>query len=299
MNFTADQLLVFATVVDEGSLTAAARVLDVTQPAVSSRLRSLQTLAGRPLYHAGSRGVELTPAGTALLPHARAVARALGRARQAVAAPGIAELRTAVAISEAAIPLVLPPIAEEALRPPPLDLRVIPCDATTAVETVQAGAADLAVVVAGPDPPTDDLVRRPILIDEIVLVRGGSRPPATGIREIGALVILWQARRSGVRATVERALEARGVWPAASVEVGSSLGVLAAVAAGHGAGFLPRSYVARYVDLGAVTATRLDLPDLDARFEVISAAVDQLPPAASRIVDTLRRIGRFEGEAGT
>ena len=291
MEFSADQLQVFATVVEEGSVTAAARALNVTQPAVSSRLRNLQLLAGRQLYRRGARGIELTEAGEALLPHARAVSRALTRARHAVEAPSAAELRTTIAISEAAIPLVMPWIVAAALEPPVLDVRVVPCDATTAVQTVLAGAADLAVAVAPPDPPTDDLSRRPILVDDIVLIRARARERRAPLGIVEGLTVLWQSRGSAVRATVERALEAAGTWPSRSLDVGSSLGVLAAVAAGEGAGFLPRSYVAQYVAAGLVQVTGLVAANLDARFELIFAALDDLPAASRRIADGLRRVG--------
>lgn len=289
MDFSADQLQVFATVVEEGSVTAAARSLNVTQPAVSSRLRNLQLLAGRQLYRRGARGIELTEAGEAILPHARAVARALARARHAVEAPSAAERRTTIAISEAAIPLVMPQIVGVALAPPVLEVRVVPCDATTAVQTVLAGAADLAVAVAPPDPPSDDLSRRPILVDEIVLVRSGSHARRAPLGIVEGLTVLWQARGSAVRATVERVLETEGIWPSRSLEVGSSLGVLAAVAAGEGTGFLPRSYVAQYVAAGLVRETELVAANLEARFELISAAVSDLPVASRRIADGLRR----------
>jgi DNA-binding transcriptional LysR family regulator len=291
MDFSADQLQVFATVVEEGSVTGAARALNVTQPAVSSRLRNLQLLAGRRLYRRSARGIELTEAGTALLPHARAVARALARARQAVEAPAAAELRTTIAISEAAIPLVMPRIVSVALERPVLEVRVVPCDATTAVQTVFAGAADLAVSVAPPDPPSDDLSRRPVLVDEIVLIRARGRERRAPMGLVEGLTVLWQARGSAVRATVERALEAEGVWPRTSLEVGSSLGVLAAVAAGEGAGFLPRSYVAQYADAGLVWATSLVPVALEARFELISAAVEDLPVASRRLADGLKWVG--------
>jgi DNA-binding transcriptional LysR family regulator len=297
MEFSADQLQVFATVVEEGSVTAAARMLNVTQPAVSSRLRNLQLLAGRQLYRRGARGIELTDAGEALLPHARAVSRALARARHAVEAPSVAELRTTIAISEAAIPLVIPGIVAVALEPPVLDVRVVPCDATTAVQTVLAGAADLAVAVATPDPPSDDLARRPILVDEIVLIRSRARERRAPLGIVEGLTVLWQSRGSAVRATVERVLESAGVWPSMSLEVGSSLGVLAAVAAGEGAGFLPRSYVAQYAVAGLVRATGLAAANLDARFELISAALDDLPVASRRIADGLRRVGTLGPEA--
>lgn len=288
MEFTADQLVVFGTVADEGSVTAAARRLNVTQPAVSSRLRSLQLLAGRQLYRRTPRGIELTEAGEALLPHARAVARALVRGQQAIASPMAAELTTAIALSEAAIPLVVPWIVAEALRAPQLDVRVIPCDAMSAVQTVLAGVADLAVSVALPDPPADDLLRRPVASEPIVLVQGPGTPP-TRLGDVADRTILWQARGSGVRATAERALEVAGVWPTTTLDVGSSPGVLAAVAAGHGAGFLTRSYAAEHVRSGHVVVTEFSAPDLHARFELIAATIDDLPFASRRIADALRQ----------
>ena len=68
MPMTADQLIAFALLVDSGSVTAAARELNVSQPAVSGRLRSLQTLTGQMLYSRSGSSIELTPAGEALLP---------------------------------------------------------------------------------------------------------------------------------------------------------------------------------------------------------------------------------------
>lgn len=290
MDFTADQLVVFAAVADEGSVTAAARRLNVTQPAVSSRMRSLQVLAGRQLYRRTPGGIALTDAGAALLPHARAVARALSRGQQAIASPVAAERQTSIALSEAAIPLVVPWIVAESLRPPQLDVRIIPCDAATAVQTVVAASAELAVSVALPDPPNDDLIRRPIATEPIVLLQPYGAGAAT-MADIAGLSILWQAKGSGVRATAERALEIAGVWPATALDVGSSPGVLAAVAAGHGAGFLPSSSAREFAEARRVTMTELVSPDLHARFELIAPTLDELAPAARRIADTLRGTG--------
>lgn len=291
MDFTADQLVVFAAVADEGSVTSAARRLNVTQPAVSSRMRSLQVLAGRQLYRRTPGGIALTDAGAALLPHARAAARALTRGHQAIASPVAAELQTSVALSEAAIPLVVPWIVADSLRPPQLDVRIIPCDAATAVETVLAGSADLAVSVALPDAPDDDLIRRPIATEPIVLVQPRGASPVRSLADVIRLTILWQAKGSGVRATAERALEVAGVWPATALDVGSSPGVLAAVAAGHGSGFLTRSSVGDDARARRVTVTELTSPDLYARFELIATTLDELTPAARRIADTLRTAG--------
>ena len=289
MKFTADQLLVFAAVVDHRSLSAAARSLSVTQPAVSARLRSLETLVGERLYSANRAGVTLTPAGEALLPHARAIAHAMARAGHALTDAADREHRVTIAVAEAAVPLVIPRIAAEALGTPPLALDLLPCDAATAVRKVVAGEAEVAVSVAPPAAPGDGLIRRPLLVDEIVLVHTGGLPQFAPIEVVAELTVLWQAAGSGVRATAQSALEAAGVWPRRAIELGSSPGVLAAIVAGHGAGFLNRRYAETYASAGLVRLTGLDTTDLYARFELVSPPVEQLSSGARRVFGALQR----------
>lgn len=60
-----DQLRAFALVAENGSLTAAAAALNVTQPAISRRLRELEAALGIPLLRRGPNAVALTEAGAA------------------------------------------------------------------------------------------------------------------------------------------------------------------------------------------------------------------------------------------
>ena len=69
----------FLTVVETGSVTKAARQLNLSQGAISQQIRRLETELGERLLHRDRRTVTLTSAGQALLPHARA-ALADGRA---------------------------------------------------------------------------------------------------------------------------------------------------------------------------------------------------------------------------
>ncbi len=73
-------MVVFATVVREGSLSAAARRLGSTPSAVSQRLRALETAHGVRLLHRTTRRIALTEAGARLLGPAE---RLLGEARAA------------------------------------------------------------------------------------------------------------------------------------------------------------------------------------------------------------------------
>src|SRR3954465_5183694 len=98
------ELRAFCAAADLGSLGRAARLLSVSQPALSKRLRTLEALAGARLLERSPRGVTLTPAGTRLYVEARKllaqaeavedVMSGLGREQQPVrlpASPTIAE----------------------------------------------------------------------------------------------------------------------------------------------------------------------------------------------------------------
>src|SRR5258708_36691282 len=64
----------FVAVADAGSLTmAAGRKLHTSQPSLSRQIRDLEEEVGAQLLTRAARGIELTSAGAALLPHPRLV----------------------------------------------------------------------------------------------------------------------------------------------------------------------------------------------------------------------------------
>ena len=102
------RLLMFRSVARSGSLSAAARELATTQPAISQQLRLLEREAGLPLVLRGARGITLTEAGQRLLAQADGVAAHLHMATEELA--GLAQLRAGrvrlVAFPSAAATLV-------------------------------------------------------------------------------------------------------------------------------------------------------------------------------------------------
>ncbi|MBO4260509.1 LysR family transcriptional regulator, partial [Streptomyces griseorubiginosus] len=66
----------FVTVAEELHFTRAAERLYVSQPALSKQIRALERQLGVQLLRRDRQGVELTPAGAELLPHARRVIEA-------------------------------------------------------------------------------------------------------------------------------------------------------------------------------------------------------------------------------
>ena len=73
MRITLRQLQIFEAVVHTGSVTAAADVVHISQPAASQALRELEALLGRPLFRRHGKRLQITPQARHLLPQARAV----------------------------------------------------------------------------------------------------------------------------------------------------------------------------------------------------------------------------------
>lgn len=67
----------FLTVAETGSLSEAARRLGISQPTAGRQIRQVEEHLQVTLFHRQPRGLKLTEAGTALIPHARAMAEAM------------------------------------------------------------------------------------------------------------------------------------------------------------------------------------------------------------------------------
>ena len=86
MKTTLDELLAFATVIDTGSITAAAEALDQTVSGVSRALARLERKLDTTLLRRTTRRLELTEEGAAFLAHTRAILASIDDAEEQMAA---------------------------------------------------------------------------------------------------------------------------------------------------------------------------------------------------------------------
>lgn len=85
------QLRHFITIGEQGSITAAARTLRLTQPALSRQIKALEDDLGTALLERGAHSVSLTPAGEVLMAEAKKLLRASDAIIEKVKAAGIGE----------------------------------------------------------------------------------------------------------------------------------------------------------------------------------------------------------------
>ncbi len=141
----------FVTVSEHLHFTRAAEVLFVSQPALSKQIRMLEKRLRTTLFVRDKRTVELTPAGRAFLPHARAILDQWAEAEDALAAASAAQEATLVvgfstAVGRGLLPAVRARLAE--LAPSArLRIRQIPWEDTSGgLGSVAAERTDAAFI---------------------------------------------------------------------------------------------------------------------------------------------------------
>ncbi len=111
INFNWNRARAFLVTAEEGSLSAAARVLGVAQPTLGRQVDALQTELGVVLFERVGRGLSLTPSGAQLLDHIRAMADAASRVALTASGQSQAiEGSIAITASQGIAAMVLPPI---------------------------------------------------------------------------------------------------------------------------------------------------------------------------------------------
>ncbi|SEA20620.1 LysR substrate-binding domain-containing protein [Variovorax sp. YR216] len=142
-----NQLQAFVAVAEQLSIRGAARVLGVSQPAVTKIVRELERALGAPLVERSVKGVQLTAYGHAFAPRARLLLADMRRAREEIAqirdgATG----RIAVAVSTSAALTVLPAAFKEFhARMPAVDVHFSEAVLPWMLMRMRDGSLDFAV----------------------------------------------------------------------------------------------------------------------------------------------------------
>src|SRR5215469_12012108 len=157
-------------IVEQGSLTKAAAVLHMSQPALSHQIAAIERELGTPVIERLPRGIRPTAAGLAAAAEARIALAAAGRATAAAkrAAAGTAG-RIRIACAETMTGWLLVPVLRHWRRHFPdveLDLNEY-TSADRMLESLLAGGADITV---GPPPTRTDEHTEVLGREEIVVV---------------------------------------------------------------------------------------------------------------------------------
>lgn len=235
---TADvaELRAFCAAVDLGSLGRAARLLRVSQPALSKRLRQLEAIAGATLLERSTRGVRPTPAGTRLYVEARRLLDQAERVEELMAGLSGEDVPIRLAASPTMAEYVLPgPLVEfERSRERHLSVELIIANSVLVREMVAEGRAEFGIAALEPGASPEASMRaRPFCEDEVVAFVPRAHPWAdrreVSLRDFVATPMVMRDPSANTRRTVEGVLEAKGLSLAQPLlEMGSTTAARAA-----------------------------------------------------------------------
>jgi DNA-binding transcriptional LysR family regulator len=228
------ELRAFCAAVDLGSLGKAARLLRVSQPALSKRLRALEALSGSRLLERSTRGVAPTAAGRQLYEAARGLLaeaeaiEALMEGLEAEQAP------VRLAASPTMAEFVLPPmlVEMESRHERHLSVELSIANSRAARALVLEGRAELGVVAADESDSQAGLCESPFCEDEIVVAVPEGHPWAAleeiELPEFTSTPMIMRDPGASSRRVVSDALEAREMSLAPPLaEIGSTVAAIA------------------------------------------------------------------------
>lgn len=290
------RLRAFREVVRQGSFTAAAAELQISQPAVSQHIARLEQELGCALLERSSRRVRPTPAGQAFLRHVESLLTEFAEARRELAALARSDsglLRVAVFPSAAA---TFVPAAIGALRSqyPKVGVRMIEADPPQALPHLLSGDIDLAVCYTypsvGPVPDPRERIT-PLAVDRMAV----AVPDTLAWLGPGPVPLADLAGEQWIvpgpslcRTALDEACRRAGFSPDVVSETNDYQAMIGLVAAGVGIAVVPRLAAAftrdRAVRLLPLTGTRLERP-----MNVIDRAGGARTPAMECLQQILAR----------
>lgn len=204
-------LRVFLTVLELGSVTAAAEHLGITQSAVSHTLEKLRAITGDALFVKAGRGIVATAHAEAMATQARSLLegmRSLAMSRRFE--PANSRHEFVIAANDYQRELLLPPVMQAlCTHAPSIKVRVIPSGMPT-VEDLREGNCDL--IIAAEPPSGSDVLTEHLIDDQLVCFYDPAHAaPPVSMEEYLAARHIGIRFDDSERADMENRFRARGI----------------------------------------------------------------------------------------
>jgi DNA-binding transcriptional LysR family regulator len=277
------RLRVLAAVARTGSVTAAARELHYTQPAVSHHLARLEAETGAQLLQRVGRGIRLTPAGQLLADRATEIVGRIEAASAELSAHvGLSAGRVRLAGFTSVLSTLLPSATSVLHRDHPgLQVSLTDLHPPEALALLRAGEVDVALIFRYErSAPEEDGIRLVHLYDDptYLLTRDGE-PDLAAHRDSA-----WIAGCERCRTHLVDLCAGAGFEPEIRYVTDDMVLMQALVGAGHGVTTIP-GLALRSHRLAGITAT--ELPDAPRRIYAATYGEPPDPPATTALLAAL------------
>ncbi|WP_033577191.1 nitrogen assimilation transcriptional regulator NAC [Dickeya chrysanthemi] len=262
------RLKYFIKIVDVGSLTQAADILHIAQPALSQQLATLEGEVNQQLLIRTKRGVTPTTAGNILYTHAQAILRQCAQAQSAIDRSGLelcGNVSVGLAPGTAAQQLAIPLMKEVQRQHPGIVLYFNENFGTTLSELIMNGRMDMAVIYD--NRAIHGLRFIPLMREHLCFVCPNSL--GTPVKEIALAEVahydLFVPRIYNImRKCVDDAFAKKGLDYRVACEIESQTTLNAALAEGLGCTIMPESAARAMLKASDAWMAKIIEPDVHA-----------------------------------
>lgn len=251
-----ETLKMFCRVVEEGSISKAARMSYVSQPAVTSQIRHLEKYYGGSLFDRSGGRLTPTEAGLTLYPYAKEIIEYFKRSEEAVQHifkdyESTLHIGASLTIGEYLLPSVLGQFQQENND---IHFSLMVGNTPSVISGLENHDIDIALVEG--IVRNESLQIKKFAEDELILVLSRNHRwknrNEIGIEELSEEKMIWREENAGARKIIEEILEEHHVLHniRSSMELGSTQSIKSAVEVGLGIGIIPKLSVDRELEIG-------------------------------------------------
>jgi DNA-binding transcriptional LysR family regulator len=285
------QIHYFTSLYEEGSVTRAARRLNIVQPALSMQISKLEGEIGQKLFERSSQGMLPTAAGQLAYSLFVPILRDISEARQQISeGSGKVTGRIRVGMIASVTNSVLASsLVAFAQRHPEVQVSVAEGYTTTLSDWVQAGLLDFAIV--NRSRLRHDLPVIPIMDEEMVVVANAavelSVPIPVVFRDLPKLKLVIPSKRHGLRGIIDQVAESEDLDLAPRLEVDTLATIEEMVTQSDWCTILPGIALHQGLAAGRLRAHPIVAPRINRRIICVRNPRRPLTPAGQLFIDVI------------
>jgi LysR family nitrogen assimilation transcriptional regulator len=282
------RLKYFVKIVDIGSLTQAAEVLHIAQPALSQQVATLEGEMDQQLLIRTKRGVTPTEAGKILYTHARTILRQCEQAQLAVNNVGqtlSGHVSIGLAPGTAASSITMPLLQAVRAELPEVLVYLHENSGSVLNDKLLNGQLDMAVLY---DRPVAGITSQPLLKEDLYLVGTRDCPgQSVDLTAVAEMNLYLPRDYSAVRVRVDEAFSLRRLTAKIIGEIDSISTLTAAIASGMGVTVLPESAARSLCSAANGWMARITTPSMSLPLSLNMSARGSLSPQAQAVKEIL------------
>ena len=289
-----DRMQALAAVVEQKSVNKAARVLNISQPALSRQISALEEELGVPLFHRRGKRLELTRAGQISYEFALDLRRLEQNYLKRLSEFNTANRgRLTLGASLTTLQSTLPDLIAAFTRHfPDVDIQAVTGKTHEIVTLVKEKKCDIGLVASSVDTP--DTVCVPLFHDHLALVLPEYHPLASQtdvrLKDLEKLPMILFSKGSWYRDMTDELFSQSGVHPDVKMEIDSFEVTLRLVSVCNLATLLPQSYLrsSLLIENSVVVKQIPEIAHLTRTTSLIFASHGSLSPAAAQLIELVQ-----------